>query len=197
MTEKANFYNSLDLTLSEAENIFSSAVDDSKSLFHTPTLSTLENNKISSRTVVLREFEKGKRILRFHTDSRSKKINQIGKKSISTIHGYDPSLKIQIRLTGSSSIHHDNETSKKAWNQSREMSKMCYSVKGAPGEKISLPDEFDIVKEETEIEKGYKNFSVIIFEFDYLEFLYLKGSGHRRSSFDWSNGKLDSNWLIP
>ena len=52
MNEKINFYNSLELTLSEAEIIFSSAVDDSKSLFHTPTLSTFENKKISNLELI-------------------------------------------------------------------------------------------------------------------------------------------------
>ena len=197
MNEKINFYNSLELTLSEAEIIFSSAVDDSKSLFHTPTLSTFENKKISTRTVVLREFNREKRYLRFHTDSRSNKINQINDESTSTVHGYDPDLKIQIRLNGQTTIHQNDEISRNAWDQSREMSKMCYSVSNSPGKEILEPEEYDIVKEQIEIESGYKNFAVIIFKFDYLEFLFLKGAGHRRSSFDWSNGDLISNWLIP
>ena len=197
MNEKINFYNSLELTLSEAEIILSSAVDDSKSLFHTPTLSTFENKKIYTRTVVLREFNREKRYLRFHTDGRSNKINQINNESTSTIHGYDPDLKIQIRLNGQTTIHQSDEISKSAWNQSREMSKICYSVSNSPGKEILAPEEYDIVKEQIEIEDGYKNFAVIIFKFDYLEFLFLKGAGHRRSSFDWSNGDLISNWLIP
>ena len=137
MNEKIKFYNSLDLTLSEAENIFSNAVDDSKSLFHTPTLSTFINKKISSRTVVLREFNKEQRFLRFHTDSRSNKINQIINQPSSAIHGYDPSLKIQIRLNGQIKIHQNDEISKNAWNQSREMSKICYSVSSSPGKRES------------------------------------------------------------
>lgn len=197
MNEKIKFYNSLDLTLSEAENIFSNAVDDSKSLFHTPTLSTFINKKISSRTVVLREFNKEQRFLRFHTDSRSNKINQIINQPSSAIHGYDPSLKIQIRLNGQIKIHQNDEISKNAWNQSREMSKICYSVSSSPGKEIIAPEGYDIIKEEIKIEDGYKNFAVILFKFDYLEFLFLKGAGHRRSSFDWSNGDLISNWLIP
>ena len=53
MSEKIDFYNSLELTLIEAENLISDGVDNSKSLFHTPVLSTFVDKTISTRTVVL------------------------------------------------------------------------------------------------------------------------------------------------
>ena len=197
MSENLDFYNSLELTLLKAENLISDGVNNSKSLFHTPVLSTFINNTISTRTVVLREFNAKKRILRFHTDSRSGKIEELKENSISSIHGYDPDLKVQIRLRGKTSIHVDNEISKKAWTQSREMSKMCYSIKDSPGKKISSPEPFDLVKEEINIELGYENFAVLLFCYDSLEFLFLKGAGHRRSLFNWSSNQLKSSWLIP
>ena len=197
MSENLDFYNSLELTLLKAENLISDGVNNSKSLFHTPVLSTFINNTISTRTVVLREFDAKKRILRFHTDSRSGKIEELKENSISSIHGYDPDLKVQIRLKGKTSIHVDNEISKKAWTQSREMSKMCYSIKDSPGKKISSPEPFDLVKEEINIELGYENFAVLLFCYDSLEFLFLKGAGHRRSLFNWSSNQLKSSWLIP
>lgn len=197
MSENLDFYNSLELTLLKAENLISDGVNNSKSLFHTPVLSTFINNTISTRTVVLREFNAKKRILRFHTDSRSGKIEELKENSISSIHGYDPELKVQVRLKGKTSIHVDDEISKKAWTQSREMSKMCYSIKDSPGKKISSPEPFDLVKEEINIELGYENFAVLLFCYDSLEFLFLKGAGHRRSLFDWSSNQLKSSWLIP
>ena len=197
MSENLDFYNSLELTLLKAENLISDGVNNSKSLFHTPVLSTFINNTISTRTVVLREFNAKKRILRFHTDSRSGKIEELKENSISSIHGYDPDLKVQIRLKGKTSIHIDDEISKKAWTQSREMSKMGYSVKDSPGKKISSPEPFDLVKEEINLELGYGNFAVLLFYYDSLEFLFLKGAGHRRSLFDWSSNQLKSSWLIP
>ena len=168
MSENLDFYNSLELTLLKAENLISDGVNNSKSLFHTPVLSTFINNTISTRTVVLREFNAKKRILRFHTDSRSGKIEELKENSISSIHGYDPELKVQVRLKGKTSIHVDDEISKKAWTQSREMSKMCYSIKDSPGKKISSPEPFDLVKEEINIELGYENFAVLLFYYDSL-----------------------------
>ena len=45
-------------------------------------------------------------------------------------------------------------------------------------------------------ESGYKNFSVLIFSFNSLEYLYLKRSGHRRALHDWEN-EYSSTWLVP
>ena len=197
MSEKIDFYNSLELTLIEAENLISDGVGNSKSLFHTPVLSTFVDKTISTRTVVLREFDSKNRTLRFHTDNRSGKIEELKENSISSVHGYDPELKVQIRLKGKTSLHINDEISKKAWAKSREMSKMCYSVKDSPGIKISSPEPFDLIKEEIDIELGYDNFAVLLFHYDSLEFLFLKGAGHRRSLFDWSSDQLKSSWLIP
>ena len=197
MSENIDFYNSLELTLIEAENLISDGVDNSKSLFHTPVLSTFVNKTISTRTVVLREFDSKNRTLRFHTDNRSGKIEELKENSISSVHGYDPELKVQIRLKGKTSLHINDEISKMAWAKSREMSKMCYSVKDSPGIKISSPEPFDLIKEEIDIELGYDNFAVLLFHYDSLEFLFLKGAGHRRSLFDWSSDQLKSSWLIP
>ena len=197
MSKKIDFYNSLELTLLEAENLISDGVENSKSMFHTPVLSTFVEKTISTRTVVLREFDSKNRTLRFHTDSRSGKIEELKENSISSVHGYDPDLKVQIRLKGKTSLHIDNEISKKAWAESREMSKICYSVKDSPGNKISSPEPFDLIKEEIDIELGYNNFAVLHFSYDSLEFLFLKGAGHRRSLFDWSSDQLESSWLIP
>jgi hypothetical protein len=197
MSEKIDFYNSLELTLIEAENLISDGVDNSKSMFHTPVLSTFVNETISTRTVVLREFNLKNRTLRFHTDSRSGKIEELKENSISSVHGYDPDLKVQIRLKGKTLVHINDEISKEAWAESREMSKMCYSVKDSPGIKISSPEPFDLIKEEIDIELGYNNFAVLLFSYDSLEFLFLKGAGHRRSLFDWNSSQLKSSWLIP
>ena len=197
MSKKIDFYNSLELTLLEAENLISDGVENSKSMFHTPVLSSFVEKTISTRTVVLREFDSKNRTLRFHTDSRSGKIEELKENSISSVHGYDPDLKVQIRLKGKTSLHIDNEISKKAWAESREMSKMCYSVKDSPGNKISSPEPFDLIKEEINIELGYNNFAVLHFSYDSLEFLFLKGAGHRRSLFDWNSDQLESSWLIP
>ena len=192
-----DFENSLETMLEQAFLSISNGVNDSKSYFHNPTICTFEGQDISARTVVLREFSEKDRILRFHTDKRSPKISQIKENSNATVHAYDQEEKIQIRLKGSIEIHHQNYVTKNAWENTREMSKECYSVKDSPSKEIENPDEFDIDKNQINREKGYENFAVNLFTFKYLEILYLKRSGHRRAVFEWENNQIKKNWLIP
>ena len=146
---------------------------------------------------MLREFNKEKRFLRFHTDLRSKKINSINENLVAYVHGYDPEIKVQLRIKGKVKLHKKDEKTLKAWEDSREMSKLCYSVKGAPGQTITDPSGYDLIKSEIDVEKGYENFGVIIFEYDEIEFLFLKNIGHRRSKFSWKDHKVIMEWLIP
>ena len=187
-------YSKIEDTLISAEKILIRAVDDAKSLFHTPVVSSIKNNQITSRVMVLREFDLEGRKMRFHTDYRASKIHHYEENSSATVIGYDPEIKIQIKLQGNMSIHYDDETTKLAWDNSTSRSKKCYSVKGGSSKEISNPEEYDI--KDFKVEEGYKNFAVLVFHFNSLEFLYLKSSGHRRAIHKW-NDEYDSKWLVP
>ena len=187
-------YTTLEETLQVADSILSDAVDNSKTLFHTLVVSSFDGSKISSRVMVLREFDINKRIMRFHTDYRAPKIKQFSNKSIATVIGYDPNIKVQIKLHGKINVHQNNDISQKAWEASTNRSRKCYSVRGGSSKLIENPNEYDI--KEYDAEDGYKNFSVLIFSFDSLEFLYLKRSGHRRAIHSWDHD-LVSSWLVP
>ena len=187
-------YSHIDETLESAKLILSEAVSNTQTLFHTPVVSTMYENKIVSRVMVLREFNFDKKILRFHTDNRAAKIDNLTKNPSSTVIGYDADLKIQIKMQGHAKVHIDDEVAKIAWNESTPRSKKCYSVKGGSSKKIENPGDYDITN--FEVEDGYQNFAVIIFNFLSLEFLYLKSSGHRRALHDWYDD-YSSTWLVP
>ena len=187
-------YSHIDETLDSAKLILSEAVSNTQTLFHTPVVSTMYENKIVSRVMVLREFNFDKKILRFHTDNRAAKIDNLTKNPSSTVIGYDADLKIQIKMQGHAKVHIDDEVAKIAWNESTSRSKKCYSVKGGSSKKIENPGDYDITN--FEVEDGYQNFAVIIFNFLSLEFLYLKSSGHRRALHDWYDD-YSSTWLVP
>ena len=187
-------YNKIEDTLNASEKILTSAVSNSRTLFHTLVVSSWNGKKILSRVMVLREFNLDGRKMRFHTDYRAPKIKNFSNNSITTVLGYDPELKIQIKLQGNIKVHYDDEITKLAWNESTSRSKKCYSVKGGSSKVINDPVDYDI--KEFEVEEGYKNFAVLLFFFNSLEFLYLKSSGHRRAIHVWDR-KIKSNWLIP
>ncbi len=144
--------------------------------------------------MVLREFDKENRKMRFHTDYRAQKIQHYKKNPTATVIGYDPDLKIQIKLQGNIVAHFNDEITKAAWDASTTRSKKCYSVKGGSTKIIDDPSDYDI--KEFNVEDGYKNFAVLIFTFKTLEFLFLKGSGHRRALHKWDTD-FQSSWLVP
>ena len=199
MSEKAiltipDTYDQISETLSTAESILDNAVDNAKTLFHTLILSSLDEGKIASRVVVLREFNSKERYLRFHTDARAPKIKHFQKNSNASILGYDPALKIQLKLQGNVEVHLKDDVTIASWNESTTRSKKCYSVEGGSSLEIDNPAEYDI--RDVNIEDGYLNFAVIKFTYTSLEFLYLKSSGHRRAVHSWDD-ELTSNWLVP
>ena len=199
MSEKAiltipDTYDQISETLNTAEFILDNAVDNAKTLFHTLTLSSHDEGKIASRVVVLREFNSKERYLRFHTDARAPKIKHFQKNSNASILGYDPTLKIQLKLQGNIEVHLNNDVTKASWNESTARSKKCYSVEGGSSLEIDNPLDYDL--KDGNIEDGYLNFAVLKFKYTSLEFLYLKSSGHRRAIHSWDED-LVSKWLVP
>jgi len=189
-----NSYENIEQTLITADQILSDAVGNSKTLFHSPMVSSLEDSKIVSRVMVLREFDLKKRFMRFHTDYRAPKIKQFKNNNVASVVGYDPILKVQIKLQGNIEAHYQNSVTRNAWDGSTTRSKKCYSVNGGSSFKIDNPSEYDL--KDGNIDDGYINFAVLIFTFDSLEFLHLKSSGHRRALHTW-NDKYASQWLVP
>ena len=187
-------YSDISETLESAKLILSEAVPNAQTLFHTPVVSTIHEDKIVSRVMVLREFNFDEKLLRFHTDNRAAKIKNLKQNSSATVIGYDPDLKIQIKMQGVANVYINDEVTEMAWNESTARSKKCYSVKGGSSKEILDPEEYDITN--FEVEDGYKNFAVIVFKFNSLEFLYLKSSGHRRALHSWDD-EYSSTWLVP
>ena len=187
-------YNEISQTLESADLILNNAVENSKTLFHTLAVSSIDNNQIATRVMVLREFNLKERYIRFHTDYRAAKIDHYSENNSASVLGYDPNLKIQIKLQGSISVHYNDYLTQAAWEGSTTRSKKCYSVKGGSTLEISDPKEYDL--KDGNIEDGYMNFAVLKFSFNNLEFLHLKSSGHRRALHSW-NESLTSTWLVP
>ena len=187
-------YNEISQTLESADLILNNAVENAKTLFHTLAVSSIDNNQIATRVMVLREFNLKERYIRFHTDYRAAKIDHYSENNSASVLGYDPNLKIQIKLQGSISVHYNDYLTQAAWEGSTTRSKKCYSVKGGSTLEISDPKEYDL--KDGNIEDGYKNFAVLKFSFNNLEFLHLKSSGHRRALHSW-NESFSSTWLVP
>ena len=122
-------YTDLDQTLNTADLILSDAVANATTLFHTPVISSIKGKEVVSRVMVLREFNLANKMMRFHTDYRAAKIKHFTENNNVSVIGYDPDLKIQIKLQGKIRVHYDDEVTESAWRESNGRSKKCYSIK--------------------------------------------------------------------
>ena len=172
-------------------------VKDRNSPFHTPTLITLENNDIpSARTLVLRGVDREKKILRFHTDKRSKKIKQINSNPNSVIHIYSQHEKLQLRFKSNLTLYTEGSFVNDAWEKSYGMSRICYQVSDTPGSVINNQNEYEYTPKENH--DGKDNFVVILAEIIEIEWLYLSCEGHRRAKFTYdTDNKIKLSWLVP
>ena len=79
--------------------------------------------------------------LRFHTDYRSPKINELKINNKSNFIFYDSKIKIQMRIKTLTNIHYNNEITMKAWEQTRLFSRKCYLTQKAPSSKTDIPED--------------------------------------------------------
>ena len=71
-------------------------------------------------------------------------------------------------MTGNVDVHIKDKVTEDAWSESTSRSKKCYSVKGGSSLEIQNPADYDI--KDFEVEEGYENFAVLIFNFISLNF---------------------------
>lgn len=173
---------------------------------HTPVVATLTGNGIpSQRVMVLRAFDRASATLRFHTDARAAKVDQVGDASPVSILAYDPGAKRQFRLTGTARIETATPAADEAWAEATLFAKRCYLADPAPGTVSKgpvsgLPEDIEGRKpdDDAEVAPGRANFALLLAEIDTIEFLHLAHTGHRRTLFRRSaDGQWQGQWLVP
>jgi pyridoxamine 5'-phosphate oxidase len=206
MEKKEHSYNDYtQYNLSELEQdcwdrLVSGAVK-SRTPFHTPSIATLHQGDVSLRTVVLRKTLPTERELRFHTDVRSPKWQELSQNpSISALF-YDGLERIQIRVKGKAFLHHSNEITDEAWQKTSISSRKCYLTRFSPSsftEESSSGLSENIENENftlSESESGYSNFGIVSIHVQSIDWLWLNHAGHRRAYFDYEKGM--NSWMIP
>lgn len=132
-----------------------------------------------ARTVVLRGFDAADREVRFHTDIRSPKAEQIGVDGRVALHWYDPAKRLQIRIPAMAIIHHGDPTAEAAWKASRPMSRACYTAAAPPGALLETVPSAP-PPPAADDDRGFAMFAVISCRFESVELLSLHASGHER-----------------
>ncbi len=173
----------------------------SRDPFHTPSVGTHSGYDISLRTVVLRKAFPESKELRFHTDTRSKKWQELTlNPSISALF-YDAADRIQIRVKGRAVLQFNNDITAAAWKKTSLSSRRCYLTNFDPSSftdhpTSGLPEHIEQEKftlEESEI--GYQNFGIVSIQVQNIDWLWLHHAGHRRAFFGYTDGSFQ--WMIP
>lgn len=191
--------------LEETWALLGQGVDKASDPFHTPVLGTVNAEGCSLRTVVLRQIVVPERLLICHTDSRSRKCQEIEHTPRVSWLFYHPAEKIQLRIHGQASVHTDREDgwAERQWDASKLSSRRCYAALEAPGTpkdepSSGLPEALTgRIPTPAQSEVGRPHFAVIVCRVTFIDWLYLKASGHRRAEFHWQDDSLHSTWVTP
>ena len=193
-------YNLNDLEQDCWDRLVTGAVK-SRTPFHTPCVATLNGDEVSLRTVVLRKALAEERELRFHTDIRSPKWQELSlNPSISALF-YDAVDRIQLRVKGKAILQQTNDITAKAWQKTTLSSRCCYLTEYSPSSFSVISTSGlseDIEKENftlAESESGYSNFGIVSIHVQSIDWLWLNHAGHRRAFFDYEKGTF--SWMIP
>jgi 3-hydroxyisobutyrate dehydrogenase len=173
----------------------------SRDPLHTPCVATHSGNDISLRTVVLRKAVPETRELRFHTDTRSKKWQELTLNPTISALFYDAADRIQIRVQGRAELHFNNDLTTNAWLKTSLSSRRCYLTNFDPSSFTDNPtsglpehiEQENFTLEESEI--GYQNFGIVSIQVQNIDWLWLHHAGHRRAYFDYVNER--NQWMIP
>ncbi|WP_430385571.1 pyridoxamine 5'-phosphate oxidase family protein [Blastomonas fulva] len=196
----------LDAVLADVWQRLGRAAKDRRAPMHTPVVATITGDGVpSQRVMVLRAFDRASATLRFHTDSRAAKVDQICDGSPVSILGYDPAAKRQFRLSGVARIETDTAAADQAWGEATLFARRCYLADPAPGTVSDvpvsgLPAEIEGRKPEDdeEVAPGRANFALLMAQIDTIEFLHLAHTGHRRALFHRApDGQWQGEWLVP
>ncbi|MDM7957203.1 pyridoxamine 5'-phosphate oxidase family protein [Blastomonas sp.] len=196
----------LDAVLADIWQRLGRAAKDRRAAMHTPVIATITADGIpTQRVMVLRAFDRATATLRFHTDARAAKVDQVGYTGAVSVLAYDPGAKRQFRLTGVARIETATPAADAAWAEATLFAKRCYLADPAPGtvsqSPVSgLPADIEGRKpdDEDEVAAGRDNFALLMVQIDTIEFLHLAHTGHRRARFHQTESQIwQGAWLVP
>ena len=176
----------------------------SKDPFHNPVVANVSGNLPVTRTVVLRKVFTAEKKLFFQTDVRSCKWNDLQQNDNTSWLFYDSAARLQIRTAGKSILHQHDAIADAAWQNTPAASRKIYMGEQSPSQKSSvptsgLPEAFlktNPTTEESEV--GRKNFAVVCTNVNWVEWLWLNSSGHKRAAFNYlPDNNFEATWIIP
>lgn len=102
-------------------------------VFYTGTLGTQSSSGVSLRTVVVREVNALEKTISCYSDKRASKIQEIETNSSVSFLFWDSERKIQLRLSGTATIHITDILAEGHWQQTSPSNRRSYLAIPAPG----------------------------------------------------------------
>lgn len=170
---------------------------------HRGVLATIGTDGPEARWIILRHADAGQRLVACHSDLRSRKIQELERNMRSTWLFYHPRRRIQLRLTGATTLHADDAAADAAWAQAGLGSRLGVAAREAPGTVVAeptsgFPDWFlSVTAPELDGPRFRRNFCLLSCRVACIDWLKLGVLGHRRARFSWRDGRWESSWLVP
>ena len=178
----------------------SEGAKDRHSPMHTIVLSTVHGDAPRLRTVVLRRADVVDKRVYAHVDLRSAKAADVlGNPNTSWL-AYDPVTRMQIRLSGSSMVHHGDELARSHWEATGHHSRRFY-MRPQEGQPLDGPQQLqedlrDFKYTDADTETAFAAFAVIRCEVDFMDVYFLHHEGNRRAEFHYAKGILTKGtWM--
>lgn len=155
---------------------------------------TGSENKPESRMVVLRSFSENWEF-EFYTDYRSDKVTQIRSNPVLQALFWDPSKRVQVRVTAEAAVHHKDELAKVRWNRVQGDAQKAYTQLIPPGTEIKHPGNAHQWPETMDDE----HFAVVRSVPMRIKILQLSGMEHLALVFHRTkaNNEWSGSWIAP
>ena len=193
-----------DPTIEDCWQLIHDGVKSRKSNYHTMTLGYLANNQPRCINVIPRKLCTDGAIIHFHTDIRSEKTQHLRQHPTVSCLFWCRLTKIQLSLTAEATVRHNDPLTLDAWQNMRQMSKICYCADISPNTATAqrstgfTPDAWSQRHQIAETMKPYEHFSIIQLHVKRIERLHLSASGHDRASFTRTKDKQwERQWHAP
>jgi len=165
--------------------------------FRRAVLGTYDGHRPQNRTVILRFSDRESRQLQIFSDNRSAKSHEIMQYPEVSLLFYDPQEGIQIRFNGQARIEAGTQALEQLWADLPPESKINYATHGIPGSPVNDPLSAFPGAEHGIPSSAFKNFSVIHFTAEEIDWLRLGVAGHFRARFVYRNNGFTGTWLVP
>ena len=155
--------------------------------WRTAVLATADGDAADARSVVLRECDREARALRFFTDARSAKVQQLQQRPLGTLVLWSAQLSWQLRLRVALQAHSDGLAVAARWARLQQSAAaQDYLGPLAPGTLLGATPP-----PRAAAERGH--FALVTASVVWMDWLELNADGHRRAVFDAAGGR----WVAP